>query len=153
MIRHVLPAPPTVSELPLVVRAPCRARCPVVGIGASAGGPPALSAILAALPAQLPACIAIVQHIANGFAESFVQFLQRHTSLRVMLVDRTVPVQPGVVLVPLDDHHLVANQASFEPTQDSSDQSFSAIHRPVVFEHRPGPSLQRYRRLAHRHRG
>ena len=51
--RHRTPSPPP------------RTRQLVV-IGASAGGPAALARLLARLPADLPACIAIVQHLPSG---------------------------------------------------------------------------------------
>ncbi|HWQ15392.1 MAG TPA: chemotaxis response regulator protein-glutamate methylesterase [Roseiflexaceae bacterium] len=47
----------------------------VVIIGASTGGPRALQAVLAALPADLPAALAIVQHMAPGFTHSLAQRL------------------------------------------------------------------------------
>ena len=44
--------------------------CPLVAIGASAGGPGALAAILGNLPKTFPGAIVIVQHIDEKFAPS-----------------------------------------------------------------------------------
>ncbi|MGC4118648.1 MAG: chemotaxis-specific protein-glutamate methyltransferase CheB [Myxococcales bacterium] len=82
--------------------------CPVLALGASAGGPPALAHVLSELSADLPACVAVVQHLCPGFAESFARFLQDHTALRVRTVSERAPVEPGLVLLPPDGRHLVA---------------------------------------------
>lgn len=55
----------------------------MVVIGASAGGPRALSAIIPALPGDLPASIVIVQHMPEQFTSSFAQRLDSHAGLRV----------------------------------------------------------------------
>jgi two-component system chemotaxis response regulator CheB len=102
VVRHLRKAP----ELRRVVT-PQRMRQLVV-IGASAGGPAALARLLARLPADLPACVAIVQHLPPGFAHAFAAFLRDHTPMRVEVVEDRSPLRPGRVLVPPDDHHLLA---------------------------------------------
>ncbi|MFH0758233.1 MAG: chemotaxis-specific protein-glutamate methyltransferase CheB [Bacteroidota bacterium] len=55
----------------------------LVVIGASTGGPPAIQLILRNLPSNLPAPILIVQHIAEGFLESFRDWLVKTTGQQV----------------------------------------------------------------------
>jgi two-component system, chemotaxis family, protein-glutamate methylesterase/glutaminase len=76
----------------------------VIGICASTGGPQALAALLAALPATFPIPILIVQHISAGFIDGFVRWLDSEVPLPVQLAvpDRTP--QPGVWIAPEDAH-------------------------------------------------
>jgi two-component system chemotaxis response regulator CheB len=57
----------------------------VVAIGASTGGPPALATILRELPAELPAAVIVVQHMAEGFVEGLARWLDGVCSLRVVV--------------------------------------------------------------------
>ncbi len=78
----------------------------VVGVAASTGGPPALAALLGALPASFPAPILVVQHMGGPFMEGFAHWLDDQTPLRVALAtDRETP-RPGHVYVAPGDRHL-----------------------------------------------
>lgn len=93
---------------PLAVTAVAQASpAEVVGIGASAGGPGVLAALLAELPRGFPACVLVVQHLPPGFAASFAAFLQAHTQLPVSLAKEPRPLTPGHVLLAPDNCHLV----------------------------------------------
>ncbi len=70
-----------------------------VAIGASLGGPLALSILLAELNASFPTPIFIVQHIAAGFTKGFVQWLQSFTSLRVQLASDGERAVPGTCYI------------------------------------------------------
>ena len=78
----------------------------VVGIGVSTGGPPVLEAILSRLPAEFPAPILIVQHIAEGFVQGLVDLLQRITPLDVRLAAAGETARAGNVYVAPDGVHL-----------------------------------------------
>jgi two-component system, chemotaxis family, protein-glutamate methylesterase/glutaminase len=78
----------------------------VVAIGASTGGPPLLQQILASLPADFGACVLVVQHMAEGFTENFVAWLNQSSRLPVLLAEQGMPVTPGQVLVAPDGFHL-----------------------------------------------
>jgi two-component system, chemotaxis family, protein-glutamate methylesterase/glutaminase len=88
----------------------------VVGIAASAGGPTALATVLGALPADLPVCLAIVQHLPRGFAPSFVSFLQARCSLQVRLAEHGLEPRPATVVLAPDDHHLELIDGKFALT-------------------------------------
>jgi two-component system chemotaxis response regulator CheB len=85
-----------------------RGRARLVGIGASAGGPAAVAAVLRDLPADMPASVAVVQHLLPGFTRPFCDFLRLHTKLEVRAVEERVTVRPGAVYVAPDERHLVA---------------------------------------------
>jgi two-component system chemotaxis response regulator CheB len=129
VVRRPKPLPEAVAPplLPLGV-ASSAARC-VVGIGASAGGPPAVAAVLAGLPANFPGCVAVVQHLSPGFASSYASFLQAATALKVEIVLGPVTARPGRVLVAPDGHHLVA---SAKDRFMLSDAPPDGGHRPSV---------------------
>jgi two-component system, chemotaxis family, protein-glutamate methylesterase/glutaminase len=81
-------------------------RQPLVVIGASTGGPPALAQILSELPRYLPVPITIVQHIARGFITGLRQWLDRQSALPVQLAADGVPLRSGQVYLAPDDCHL-----------------------------------------------
>ena len=69
---------------------------------------------LEALPADLPAAVAVVQHVPSGFNEALVRFLRGSTSLRVEVApDTAVPCTPGTVFVAPDDRHLVCPREGY----------------------------------------
>jgi two-component system chemotaxis response regulator CheB len=88
----------------------------IVGIAASAGGPTALATVLGSLPADLPACLAIVQHLPKGFAPSFVSFLQARCSLAVRLAEPGLVPRAGTVVLAPDDRHLELIDGRFAMT-------------------------------------
>lgn len=94
------------SELP---REP-KAETLIVGIGSSAGGPLALSTLLAELPARFPAAIAVAQHIPGSFVSAFAEFLSDRTSLEVEVLTKSAPVRPGCVYLPAGDAHLLLEE-------------------------------------------
>ncbi len=78
----------------------------VVAIGASTGGPPVLRTILSGLDEGFPAPILMVQHIARGFSEGLVSWLDQFSSVKVRLAEQGENVLPGHVYVAPDDYHM-----------------------------------------------
>ncbi len=83
----------------------------VVAIAASTGGPQSLDKVIAALPADLPACILIVQHMPAGFTASFADRLNRKGQLPVKEAADGDPVQAGRAYVAAGGYHLVVQRA------------------------------------------
>jgi chemotaxis response regulator CheB len=83
----------------------------LVAIGASAGGPAALTAILGALPGDFPAAVAIVQHLDEQFANGLVEWLGQYSTLPVRIAGEGDLVRPGVVVVAGTGNHLVLTSA------------------------------------------
>lgn len=79
----------------------------LVAIGASAGGPAALAAILQSLPRDFPSGIVIVQHVDARFAPGLAGWLGQHSALPVRLANEGDRALPGHVLVAGTDDHLV----------------------------------------------
>jgi len=94
---------------PAPTRGPQRARlrpAEVVAIGASTGGPAALATILGALPDEAPVPIMVVQHIAPGFHQGLVEWLDGVSPLSVRLAQDGQSLRAGEVLMAPADLHL-----------------------------------------------
>jgi len=81
----------------------------VVAIAASAGGLETLGTLLAELPADLPAAVLVVQHLAPTHESHIADILGRATELPVRTAQDGDPVEPSVVLVAPPDHHLLVS--------------------------------------------
>jgi two-component system chemotaxis response regulator CheB len=79
------------------------AKLRIVAIGASTGGPPALQTILAALPKSFPAPIVIVQHMAAGFSQGFMEWLAQSAALPMHLATHGELMLPGHVYLAPDE--------------------------------------------------
>lgn len=71
----------------------------LLGIGASTGGPRALAKLLSALPRDFPLPIAVVQHMAEDFFDSFVRFLRDSSGHPVEQASSTTKFEAGRVYV------------------------------------------------------
>lgn len=81
----------------------------VVAIGASTGGPVALQTILSALPKDFSAPVLIVQHMAPGFTQGFVEWLNQSSRLPVHLATHQEAMLCGHVYVAPDSFHMGVN--------------------------------------------
>lgn len=81
----------------------------VVVIGASAGGVEALTALLAALPADTPAAIVVVLHMAPAAPSVLPSILARAGRLPVTVATDGALLRAGQVYVGPPDAHLVIN--------------------------------------------
>jgi two-component system chemotaxis response regulator CheB len=77
-----------------------------IAIAASTGGPAALHQLLSDLPAEFPVPILVVQHIAGGFVDGFVGWLDERCTLTVKVAEDYEPLLPRTVYVAPDDRHL-----------------------------------------------
>ncbi|MBI2569375.1 MAG: chemotaxis response regulator protein-glutamate methylesterase [Candidatus Schekmanbacteria bacterium] len=82
---------------------------PVVGIGASTGGPGTLQRLLPCLPSELPAAVLVVQHMPAAFVPAFVRRLSECCALPVRLAEDRTPLAPGCILVAPGDAHLLVS--------------------------------------------
>jgi two-component system, chemotaxis family, protein-glutamate methylesterase/glutaminase len=85
-------------------------RADLVVVGASLGGPRALAALLRGLPADFPAPIAIVQHIADGFTSGLASWLAQETGLDVREARQGEPLRTGRVVLAPTGRHLVLGE-------------------------------------------
>ncbi|HEU4733778.1 MAG TPA: chemotaxis protein CheB [Kofleriaceae bacterium] len=105
----------------------------IVGIAASAGGPAALDVVLGALPANLHACVALVQHLPPDFVAPFATYLRSRTPLEVVLLGpgEAIDARPGHLVLAPAEHHLAA----------VSPHRLGAVPTPPVRGHRPSATV------------
>lgn len=99
----------------------------LVAIGASAGGPAALSAILAKLGQSFAVPIVVVQHVDKKFAEGLASWLDEQTHLRVRLAETGDRPCAGEVLIAGSNDHLIFTDAT----------TLGYTPRPVEYPYRP----------------
>jgi len=99
---------PRVGELPVVQRVPrpVGGRTRLVVIGASTGGPQALTRLLTALPAGVPCAIAIALHIPPGYTEALARRLDDACAVRVSEASEGAELEPGQVMIARGGTHL-----------------------------------------------
>lgn len=82
----------------------------VVAIASSTGGPPAIQAILASLPAEFGASIVIAQHMPPGFTRSFAERLNKLSPLVVSEAASGDRLKPGMALITPGGAHLIVKR-------------------------------------------
>lgn len=78
----------------------------VLAIGASTGGPMALSVILHQLPDDFAIPIVVAQHIARGFGSGFAEWLRGETGLDVKIAQSGDELRARLILLSPDDCHM-----------------------------------------------
>src|SRR5919109_4978882 len=81
----------------------------VVALAASAGGLSALSRILASLPADFPAALAVVQHLDPRHRSLMADILSRRTPLTVKQAKEGDCLRPATVYIAPPNRHLLVN--------------------------------------------
>ncbi len=88
----------------------------VIVIGASTGGPHALSYLLPQIRSDFAAAILIVQHMPEGFTSMFAKHLADLSSIPVREAVDGDPIVPGQAAVAPGDHHVKVKQIGSSPT-------------------------------------
>lgn len=97
-------------------------------IGASAGGVQALSALVRALPGDLPAAVFIVLHIPADVPSVLPEILARDSALPVTHAKHGEPIEHGRVYVALPDHHLLLEGHRIKLVHGPKEN----LHRPSI---------------------
>ncbi|MBI2875369.1 MAG: chemotaxis response regulator protein-glutamate methylesterase [Candidatus Tectomicrobia bacterium] len=102
----------------------------LIVIGSSTGGPKALHLLLPQLPADLPACVLIVQHMPAGFTRCLADGLDRISSIVVREAQAGDRLAAGLALVAPGDRHLILREGD----RISLDERAPRLHgvRPAV---------------------
>jgi len=96
----------TVPFDPLLIHPPAKRTINAVVIASSTGGPKALSRFVSLLGADFPVPVILVQHNTPGFDESFAQWLDGFTALKVKLAEEGENPRPGAVYIAKTGKHL-----------------------------------------------
>jgi chemotaxis response regulator CheB len=109
----------------------------LVAIGSSAGGPAALTTLLAGLPADFPAAIVIIQHVDNQFTQGLTDWFAAHAKLQVRVAQEGDRLEPGKVYLAGRDRHLILSSPAQlgytpQPTNVSYCPSVDVFFRSVA---------------------
>lgn len=99
---------------------------PLITIGASTGGPSALSEILRALPPHPGVAVVIIQHVDEQFAPGFTRWLDEQVPMKVRIAAAGEPLSVDTALVCGREDHLV-------------------LGADGLLDYRPGPRQLAYR--------
>lgn len=106
----------------------------VIAIASSAGGLDALIQVLSDLPANLPAAIAVVQHLSPDFRSQMAEILNQRTALSVKEAEAGDLFKPGCVFIAPPDHHLLVNSDGVLVLTQSERVHFSRPAADILFD-------------------
>ena len=142
------PRPESLFVKPTVSPAAIR----VIAMGASAGGPPVLQAILSRIGRKFPAPLLIVQHIACGFMEGLIEWLSQTTDCPIHLATHEETLLPGHIYFAPDNYHMgVRNSGRIVLSKGGPENGSLPLHIVSVPERGGGLWRQCRRRFAYRH--
>jgi two-component system chemotaxis response regulator CheB len=101
-------------------------------IGASTGGPNALTAMLPKLPADLPVPVVIVQHMLAAFTRHFAERLASQCKLRVVEPNHGDSIKPGTIYIAKGDYHLLVHRRGREGFVTLNQEAPENFCRPAV---------------------
>jgi two-component system CheB/CheR fusion protein len=104
--------------------------CPIVGVGASAGGIEAVRSFLSEIPADTGMAYVVVLHLAPGHKSLLSEILARSTPLPVVEAADGAPVKPDHVLVipPNRDIAVSGGKVRLSPRPSSARAHFPVDH-------------------------
>lgn len=102
---------------------------PLIAIGASTGGPHALSVILNKFPVNPGAAIVIIQHMDKDFSADMVKWLDGQCSINVVVArENDKPRQDAVLIASTNDHLVLGDDLALHYTVAPNNYPF----RPSV---------------------
>jgi two-component system chemotaxis response regulator CheB len=135
-------APPAlpVTPAPLPAAGSGSYRAEILAIGASTGGPRALSAVIEALPAEFPIPIVVVQHMPPLFTRSLAERIASRSALRCAEGIDGAAVEPGTVWIAPGNWHMMLQRdgadtrlrLTADPPENSCRPSVDPLFRSVA---------------------
>jgi len=101
----------------------------LVAIGASTGGPLAVSKVLAGWTAPPGCAIVVVQHIDENFASHFAKWLGDQLLMPVRVIEDGDELEAGTVMIAKTNDHLVLDQ-NYRLSYDAEPRDYA--YRPSV---------------------
>jgi len=128
---RVSPAPaPAPAVVPAVTVTP-----EILVIGASTGGPQALTRLFSGLPASFPVPVALVLHMPVGYTAAFAARLDGLSPLHVVEATEGLEIRPGTVVVARAGTHLRLGRDPGDARRVRAHLDFAPVdtlHRPAV---------------------
>ncbi|HYO94233.1 MAG TPA: chemotaxis-specific protein-glutamate methyltransferase CheB [Polyangiaceae bacterium] len=127
-----VPAAEPLLAASVALRQPLQTERTLLVVGASTGGPQAITRLLKAFPATFPVPIAIVVHIPVGFTASLAQRLDAECALHVVEARAELQLRPGLVVIAQAGIHLKLRRDGQHLRCDLDLAPLSTLHRPAV---------------------
>lgn len=125
-------APPVPASVPPRILGKRNHPVNIVAIGSSTGGPPALQAVITALPRNFPVGIVIAQHMPKTFTASLAARLDSLSQVTVREAVNMEPLEPGTVLIAPGGQHLTVRKVGGKPVVQVSEQPVETLYHPCV---------------------
>lgn len=136
-IRHLMTLP---ARKPVIHRTgKTSAARRVVLIGSSAGGPPMLDTLLAALPADLPAGIVVTQHMPPGFTTPLAERFNRIATMQVKETENGDILETGKILLSRAGVHTIVSGVM----EDKNTKSGRIVHSNAPPIHGVRPAVDK----------
>jgi len=112
-----------------------------VAIGASSGGIEALKHLVSALPAEMPAALFVVVHMAADAPSQLADILSRRGPLPAVQAEDGMPARPGRIHVAPPDHHLLVEGSMLRvvrgPRENRHRPAIDPLFRSLAWSHGP----------------
>ncbi|KYF68565.1 chemotaxis-specific protein-glutamate methyltransferase CheB [Sorangium cellulosum] len=119
-------APPPPALIPV----PARTR--LIVVGASTGGPQALTRLLTALPAELPVPVVVALHIPAGYTESLARRLDEASAISVVEASNNLELRPGRAVIARGGQHLEVRRHLERASVHFAQASSTSLYCPSV---------------------
>jgi two-component system chemotaxis response regulator CheB len=131
---HLPQLPPDSEATPISVPGPLRRaiRTKILVVGASTGGPRAVTVLLRALPASFPVPVAVVVHMPAGYTEAFANRLDKECALDVIEASDGLMLRPGLVMIARAGIHMKLRSENGGVCASHDVHPMEALHRPSV---------------------
>jgi two-component system chemotaxis response regulator CheB len=127
------PQPPASMRPGSAARVIARAtRTKIVVLGASTGGPRAITHVLRSLPASLPVPVAVVVHMPPGYTDAFAMRLNRECAVEVLEAEDGMLLTAGRVAIARAGIHMKLRAEGDGWAVLFDAQPIDSLHRPSV---------------------
>ncbi|HEY2030930.1 MAG TPA: chemotaxis-specific protein-glutamate methyltransferase CheB [Myxococcales bacterium] len=123
---------PVLGAVQKIVERPAPVTKSFVAIGASTGGPQALSRLIKSLPANFPVPVAVVVHLPPGYTQSFAERLNGDSDVEVVEAAPGLELLPGRVMIARAGVHLKLGRTREGVHAVLSPTPGETLHRPSV---------------------
>jgi two-component system chemotaxis response regulator CheB len=104
----------------------------IVVVGASTGGPQAVSLLVAALPANFPVPVAVVLHMPPGYTSSYAARIDAECALDVREAREELELVPGLVAIARAGMHMKLASRNGVCRAHLDVSPIDALHKPSV---------------------
>lgn len=117
---------------PVVLAAPKAGNTRLVVVGASTGGPSAVTRLLRALPGNFPVPIVVALHIPPGYTDALAARLDEQCELDVREASEGLTLRPGLAVLAKGGEHIAVRKHGSELRVHLSPEPLTALYFPSI---------------------